>query len=549
VDKFLKFDVESVDVIEENPDSQFATARIQAFSSDKNLHDLYCSEETLKATASTIFNTPLLYSIDPYLDDFYTHIDASKSLICGFVVPDSSEFVRKDDGRLTLSVLAKIWKIYSPKVIELFKRDGGNKKISVEMQLHKTRSMDSVLTEMVSFAYTGICILGQYISEASPGANMQMVSFAEENKKYNDAYQKEFASLYKRIDMTIPTNVKETAKLSLEKHSASGGKVNSVIISLAKTLAKKDKITPEKIKQMIKFFSENVSGNELTFGLMGGRDAVVWSKKISDSIANIDSEVGSYIEETSVAFEKESGDGLQNKEEKEINMADKKEFEEKVTETPAEEKVETPAEEKEEGAEMAESETPEDEKEEGGKEEKFSLNAYLDVPAMLSYLQSETEDSEEMAGKLKMAVEEAEKGEFAKAEVVMSGMFAALQRMGGKLETMCNKMAEFESMCNKMAELEEFKASIESQQKETEVDKTLKEMAEKVVIPEEEMAEMKASAESFSLENLDVWKNECKAKSFDFAVKEKGEKSVVKIGMPFTSTQPRPSNDIWAGIK
>jgi hypothetical protein len=168
---------------------------------------------------------------------------------------------------------------------------------------------------------------------------------------------------------------------------------------------------------------------------------------------------------------------------------------------------------------------------------------------MLSYLQSETEDSEEMAGKLKMAVEEAEKGEFAKAEVVMSGMFAALQRMGGKLETMCNKMAEFESMCNKMAELEEFKASIESQQKETEVDKTLKEMAEKVVIPEEEMAEMKASAESFSLENLDVWKNECKAKSFDFAVKEKGEKSVVKIGMPFTSTQPRPSNDIWAGIK
>jgi hypothetical protein len=146
---------------------------------------------------------------------------------------------------------------------------------------------------------------------------------------------------------------------------------------------------------------------------------------------------------------------------------------------------------------------------------------------------------DEMVGKLKMAAEEIGKGEFASPLVVMSGMFAAMNRMNDK---MC-KMAE------KMAELEKFKADVEGQQKMAEVEKTLGEMAEKVVIPEEAMSEMRAGADKFSFEQLDAWKNECKAKSFDFAVKDKKGESHLRIGLPVINKMPRPQNDLWAGVK
>jgi hypothetical protein len=466
---------------------------------------------------------------------------------------------------------------------------------------------------------------------------------------------------------------------------------------MARFLVKNDKITPEKVRQIVKFFGRKVEYDDITIGFFGGKDGAKWSKSLFDSIDEIDSKRISYFdmgdenmpyktlkdanaalrgidppvslaqaneiaraadtigtdeekngwaisisnfkkthevnsdnkwvekekmaEETGVAFEKESddksGDNPKNKEEKEISMADEKKIEEEKKETPAEEKVESPEEEKkekEEGAKMADEKGEKkfslnssqvlqliggalseykygedewrkywvesfdnefayvndneldkryripfviendvavlsmDKAEEvlgngykliGGDNTVFSLNAYVDLAATLAYLQAETEDNEEMTAKLKMAVDEISKGEFASPPVVMSGMFAAMNRMNAK---MC-KMAE------KMAELEKFKSDIEGQQKMAEVEKTLGEMAEKVVIPEEARSEMRTSADKFSFEQLDAWKNECKAKSFDFAVKDKKGESHLRIGLPIINKTLRPQNDVWAGAK
>lgn len=190
--KFIKFEIEKAEIIEEDTNSQFATAKIRAFSSGPNLHDLVCSENVLQETASTLYNKPILYSIDNVLDDFYTHVDADRNAIAGFIVPESAEFERLDDGRLSLNVLGKIWKLYAPKVVQLFKRDGGKKKISVEMDLFKSEPREDGLQNMLDFAYAGLTILGDYVTEASPGANMSILSFAEENKKVTLEYMKEF---------------------------------------------------------------------------------------------------------------------------------------------------------------------------------------------------------------------------------------------------------------------------------------------------------------------------------------------------------------------
>ncbi len=47
-EKRLSFEVQFAKIKEENPDSRFMTVEIQAFSSGTNLHELFCSEETLK---------------------------------------------------------------------------------------------------------------------------------------------------------------------------------------------------------------------------------------------------------------------------------------------------------------------------------------------------------------------------------------------------------------------------------------------------------------------------------------------------------------------
>lgn len=59
--QYLNFEVESAEIIEENPNSQFLTAEVHAFSSGINRHEMECSEDVLRETASTIYEKPILY--------------------------------------------------------------------------------------------------------------------------------------------------------------------------------------------------------------------------------------------------------------------------------------------------------------------------------------------------------------------------------------------------------------------------------------------------------------------------------------------------------
>ena len=63
VNKYV-FSVEDVTYEKEDKNSQFARMKILAFSTGANRHDMICSEEVLRKTASTIYNKPILYTIN-----------------------------------------------------------------------------------------------------------------------------------------------------------------------------------------------------------------------------------------------------------------------------------------------------------------------------------------------------------------------------------------------------------------------------------------------------------------------------------------------------
>lgn len=527
----IQFSIEDIDLIEEineNSNSQFATARIQAFSSDANRHDLYCSEDTLKQTASSIYDKPILYSIDDGLDDFFTHVEASKSLICGFVVADSAEFVRLPDSRLALSVTAKIWKRYAPKVMELFSRDKGTKKVSVEMELFETAPIDGILTKMVSFAYTGICILGTYVMEASPGANIQVLSFADEAKKYTEVLKEEFYNAPKALTFDIPEGVKENVKKALRDNKRKGGG-NSVTLSIAKLLNNNTAISVEEIRHIQTHISDtkSFSKDNLNFMLCGGIECFDWSTKI---ISELNSDSSSPLVE-------------ENTDKMEMNMS--KEIKDAVVENtiaPAVDAVEMAVDEKKESPADEKAETPAEEKKEEaeGTEKKFEFPADFDFQKMSALF---ADDEEEFAVKAK---EEFAKSEAVNPQVVLSVMYSKMCKMSEAMTKMAddNKayMAENEN-------LKKFKADFEASQKLFEVEKTMKEMSDKVVLSDEARAEMMAEAEKFSFAEIDTWKTNCKAKSFDFALRETGKSDVVRIGMPFSNAVLSNKEDLWSNAK
>ena len=605
MNKFINFEVESTEIIEENPDSQFATARIQAFSSDKNRHDMYCSEDVLQKTASTIYDKPILYSIDQILDDFYTHTEAGKSLIAGFVVPNSAEFIRLPDSRLALSVFAKIWKRYAPKVIELFQRDSSkNKKVSVEMELFDSEEKSDGLIEMMDFAYSGITLLGDFITEASPGANMQMISFSEENEKFKEACLVEFGN-YEDIDFTIPFKVQENAKRGLELYKKFNRGGNSVSVAHVKHLLNNKKSTPEKVRHAFKYISKkgnneinekNPTNDQITFMLWGGIEGREWLQKIVDkmdlsdnkhtsyfekevtmpytnlknvnpairgidppvnleqanSIAKVADAIGVDKEKTGYAiaisqFKKnhkvEDGHWVKKEEKmaEEENKPEKEEMSVEKDEKVEEEKMaETPAEEKKEDPEEEKKETPEEEK-----KENMSLDAYLDVAATLAFLKDETESYKEVAAEFAKPAEEMN---YAKC---MGAMYAFMCKMDAMCKMAEDKAAkEEEEKKAYMAEneqLKKFKAEEEQKQFKFAVDSTLKSIEEKTQIPADELESLREKSKEFTIYTLDAWTNLAKARGLDFALKgDKKDDGVKRYGLPFPGEGRKVSSSPWS---
>lgn len=229
----------------------------------------------------------------------------------------------------------------------------------------------------------------------------------------------------------------------------------------------------------------------------------------------IDMSTSKIIEKSAILEEKESADmGKQNLEET-LGLS-QPETEEKVMEKTQVEQVE-----------MAE--VKEDEKVEE-----------LSVPESPIIEESMAEEEEEDEEKKEDKEDEEETFE----QPVTEDMSAKVSELTEALEKMS---AELESYKTENQELLKFKASIEESQKAFAIEQTIHELEEKVIIPEEQKAEMIAESERYSFSQIEEWKTLCKAKSFDFVAREGKDSSVVvkRAGLPFGNVSAKSKNDLW----
>ena len=285
----ISFSVENIKTINENPDSNFAILSLDFFASGMNRHEMYVSEETLLRTADTIKNCPLIWKYDRERDDAYTHDD--EEIPCGFV-PDSSMVKTKKlkDGRIMLSAIAYVWKRYTGELLNIFRRDGGKKSISVEISAYELEDKGGI-SELLDFKYEGITVLGERVTPAIPLANATVLSFSEIKKEYDKAVEEEFSDTKAPdgVDMQIPEEVKNNARKGLELAKEDAKGATSVNLSIGHYLIDNDEISLEKAEYIVGYFSNhknNSTQRELSSSenianlLFGGNDCKEWAKTI-----------------------------------------------------------------------------------------------------------------------------------------------------------------------------------------------------------------------------------------------------------------------------
>ncbi|GIU69824.1 MAG: hypothetical protein KatS3mg002_1060 [Candidatus Woesearchaeota archaeon] len=276
--EIIRFEVESLDLIN-SEDGQFSIVEMVVFSTGENHNGFYCSEEVLKNTTHTIYNKPIVYNFDNSLNDVFTHSLPEENRIAGFIVPNSGKIIDLKDGRKGLQVVGKIWKLYNKKLMQILKRDNGEKSISVELLLNEKRPFDKKrnIYEMVDFSYTGVCILGDFVSPAVDDAKLKVLAF----QNYEQILTK--FSKYSEINLEIPQEVKDT----ISKYKFMEKNPRSLSLVYSDYLCKQIFATPDKIKSLYNYFKKN-NKKDINYYLRGGEACEKWVNQIYAKIKEID---------------------------------------------------------------------------------------------------------------------------------------------------------------------------------------------------------------------------------------------------------------------
>jgi len=596
VNEKLSFTVEDAKLIKEDPDSSFSTILLDFFASGDNLHHLYVSEETLKKTSNTIKNCPVVWKYDCFSDDIGTH--DPEEVPCG-VIPESSEIISKklEDGRTMLSVLSIVWKKYSGKLLDFFKRDG-DKPVSVELTVLDSKKNEDGSEELTDYKFEAVTILGSRVKAAIPMARATVLQFA---KEYEEEYAKEFSDKYSDIDFTIPKSVKNKAKKALESYKSHGTNANSASLSIARFLINNEKINPEKIRLMAKFFNKKTTPDDATSEFYGGEEGRVWMKKIKESIDEIDNRKSPYFSEGEIItfpytslkdapknmkeidgvpltldqvnqiakvadsigvskekngyaiaksqFKKshhiENNRWVKNKEdmsESETDDSDKEEiFVDKEDEVLNKDLVcstENKAQETEDFEEEPKEEAPEIEEKDEEEETEEQEDKEEDKEEKMSL-----DGNLDVAAMLKILEAETEDYKYLVErndsgnmdfQKLSTMLYAKLCEMSEKAEK------DKEAYLAENEVLKGFKADIEAKQFAFEIEATLSEVSD--TMPKDKIAEYREDSKNFSLENIDAWKNKVKAVAFSYTKDKKPSDGINRAAMPWLNSHKSESN-------
>ena len=184
MNNILKFSVDNIELMDEIEDSLFRKARVRAFASGPNAHTLPISEEVLKRGARTIYNKPILWRYNEFLDDAMGHeVD---EVPCGFVPKseDNPITFEEDMGKTFIVINALLWTRYCGRLIEIFQRDDMKKDVSIEIATIENDTKVGDKPEIYDFVVSGITILGSFIAPACKGCRAELLEFSEDKNKY-----------------------------------------------------------------------------------------------------------------------------------------------------------------------------------------------------------------------------------------------------------------------------------------------------------------------------------------------------------------------------
>ncbi len=257
----------------------------------------------------------------------------------------------------------------------------------------------------------------------------------------------------------------------------------------------------------------------------------VSKEKMSEEIYETESSDDKNLEES----EKNSED---EEEKREMKKEDEK-MEEKKVEEKEEMAEEKPVEKKEE-EKMAEEKKPEEKEEKG--EVSMSLDANLDVSALLEFLRLETKAYRELGTEEKKysdivfsinaCLSEIEKGNDADIKFLTGAMIQYMKSVSANFRTY---LTENKGLVTEVDGLRKFKFDTETQRKDYEVNAVLKEAFD-AGMPKNEIDACREESKKFSLENIESFKNSVKAKAFKYFGKlefEKKNENLVIAGFPF----------------
>ena len=223
--KILKFDLQSKDLQVKNLlNQEFLNISIKAISSaNPNRNRSHFTPDSLRKATSTCYNKPILAHFKPEENDFGAHEDnglhydsendnyyfdytKDSEVPIGLIRQNDKVEVVEENGLTWLNVSAALWVQYNYKACKRLLKDR-HKKVSVEVEVNSSYIDERGIEIIEDFTLLGISVLGSSVTEAIPGASLDITDL-----KDNAMFNKQFARLqfaYQKLDEQ--TETKDTA--------------------------------------------------------------------------------------------------------------------------------------------------------------------------------------------------------------------------------------------------------------------------------------------------------------------------------------------------
>lgn len=294
----LKFDIEEMKVIDEISDSQLAILEVYVCHDGMNLHEKPISLDTIKKASHTLINKFLVAGYNGV--DFKSH--EKDQLITGFFPSENDIRYAEKNGKTYLVANAIMSKVYAQWAYDIFVNSENKKSVSMEITVLATEIKEDGYEWITSFLFNGVTILNDNINPACPDSDARVFKFSEAEvvTECEDIYSNYLSpNKYKDIDFSIPENVKDSVLKGIELRNKYKRGGTAVDFSTAKYLSENEKVTPDKIKHLVKYFTEHdgdgiknrgkLSNKFISWNLHGASESLNWASEVFGKMNELDS--------------------------------------------------------------------------------------------------------------------------------------------------------------------------------------------------------------------------------------------------------------------